>query len=264
MTQIDFSKINCGLKKCSKGTSFIQEINSYVEHLYHIVIQEYNNVNKNSFSLFSFKLSYEPLEINDSINLVLEFFKSIDSSLSESFFNLIYDKEHTKIVFNEKEPSHVYNNNLFLNMKKSTRDISLICHESIHAIYNPKIHKLEESKHVVRLLFNELNSVTFERVLNDKLEIDKDKFLYERFSSDLSKAVFYMFYNWLFKIYLKTNDINMQLIRQQLNSMDDLLLKDIFEDNLVLLLKNVEHNYKYLVKFQVQLSSYILASNCLL
>ncbi|MBE6161732.1 MAG: hypothetical protein E7158_05905 [Firmicutes bacterium] len=253
MTEVNFYKINDGLKECAKGNSFMLETNSYVENLFRIILKNYY-LYKND------KIEYKPLEISESIKKAGMIFKEIDSVLYDSFNNIITDKKHTTITITKNRQSYVDGEKIFLNLTNTSRDIIEIIHESIHKVFNPKIYKIEEVKHIIRLFFNELNSITFERIANDKLDIDKDKFLYERFISDMEKSIFYMFYNFVFKIYLKRGNVNIDIIKEEINNIQDLLLKQIFIENLDDNIVKLEYNSEYLAKFQVQISRYIIAS----
>ena len=246
------------ITKNLKNTKYFLDLNSYVSPLYDIVLKQYDKVD-DSFSMFTNTINYEPLNNNDAFNIVGNKFKKIDISLYNSYLNILYDRQLTKII-NGSNPSFVYGEELFINLKNTTSDVSEIAHEVMHRIFNQKQYNIENTSDVAKIFFVEVNSITFESIINEELSIDKDNFLKERFYSDLSKTIYYKFCIFMYKIIKEKGYIDNDILYSKINELSDDNLKTIFNKHLKVLCKTL-YNRVQRVDFDMLIfSKYIVAS----
>ena len=232
---IFYNKLNLSFRKPKKTMAFILESNSYVAPLHDIMISEYPKVS-DTFELFSSEEKYEPLIQQEAFNIVGNKLRKIDNNLYNTYMNIINDKEKITIIEEEKinektktvDGSSVYGDKMTLYLKNTSFDVSLIAHEIMHVIFNQRIQKMDDSSDIVKLLFSEVNSILFESVINEELELDKDVFLKERFHSDLSKSIYYKFCYFMYTTYLKYGHIDNDVVMRELTAMKDENLKQIF------------------------------------
>lgn len=230
---------------CTQRDFLQREINSYVKKLAEIIIEQYNFIEPQSFKMFSSNIEYKKQNLEDTFKIVSKFFKDINEDLYNSFLNIMYNKDMTKISCVENI-HEVTQGKLYLGFSQTSSDPYILCHEVVHKIFSPK-------KEV-----DEVNSITFEKILNDKYNIDDNKFMMERLSSDLSEAILFLFVEWISKIFLKNNKkVNEKIIKNELEKLDNQLLKFIFEIKINYLLNMIYKNELYR---QVAMARYIIGS----
>ena len=251
--------INTNLKKYLKQRDSLQEeIISYVKKLALIIVEEYPSYKQNNFKMFALDVQYEFQDLNDTFKIVSDFFKEIDLDLYESFLNIIYDDEITKISCNSTL-NGVIQDKLFLSFSQNSSDAYVLCHEAIHKIFNQKKDIKEINKsYVMQMLFDEVNSITFEKIFNDKNDVDFNKFMNERLQSDLSKSILFLFVEWILEVFIKNNEnISEKIIKKELDIFNNKMLKNIFGIKINYLLNMV---YKDELYRQVVMAKYIIGS----
>lgn len=260
-----WKKINENLKDfCEQEDPILNTIpiKNNSKELFDIILRQYNNIDTNTFELFEYDINYEKIDLNDSIKIVADFYKDIDETLYNAFYNIIYDSENTKIRIDSSIESEVVKNKLNLNLHQNSYDIFVLCHESAHRIFQPVISKINKDlinkKTIIQFWFNEINSITLERVLNQKIELDKNKFLYRRLLGDLSRTIVYLFVDWISEVYLKHQKyIDFNILKVEISKIEDETIKNIFYKHIAFLMDVVYNNDVYI---QFYFSKYILAS----
>lgn len=230
-------------------------MDAYVIKLCEIIVEEYAKLGQN-IDLRKNEKGYSFMEINSSIEFVGNFYKNFDESLYDSYNNIIYDPNRTVIKLGNKINSRVKGNSLFLFLEQKTSDIFTICHESAHAIFQPSFGTVISNELVNKLIFSEINSITFERIINEQVE-EKNLMLRQRVIEDFSKALAYIFIDWITNVYKKYTKIDDEIFWFELNSIDNVVLKNAYKKYVGQLMVIVQEGKLY---NQIVYSKYIIAS----
>lgn len=254
--EANWKKINSNLEQYWQNYSNVQKImDAYVIKLCEIIVEEYAKLGQN-IDLRKNEKGYSFMEINSSIEFVGNFYKNFDESLYDSYNNIIYDPNRAVIKLGDKINSRVKGNSLFLFLEQKTSDIFTICHESAHAIFQPSFGTVISNGLVNKLIFSEINSITFERIINEQVE-EKNLMLRQRVIEDFSKALAYIFIDWITNVYKKYTKIDNEIFWFELNSIDNVVLKNAYKKYVGQLMVIVQEGKLY---NQIVYSKYIIAS----
>lgn len=249
--------INENLKMYCKDYNVVQrDMNNNVMKLCEIVLDEYEKMCSSKNLLQQDQSKYDFIDINDSIEIVANFYKGFDDSLYNSFLNVIYDKERTKIKIGDKNDSVDINNTMYLYLGQNISDIFTITHESAHKIFQNFLQEPISIGLINRLTFVEINSITLERLIAKQVD-DNNEFLKARTESDFLKVIVYLFIEWISEIYRKYNIITQDIFRNELHNIKNENMKKAFFQYLPQLLNKVANNELY---GQLLSSRYILGS----
>lgn len=249
--------INENLKMYCKDYNVVQrDMNNNVMKLCEIVLDEYEKMCSSKNLLQQDQSKYDFIDINDSIEIVANFYKGFDDSLYNSFLNVMYDKGRTKIKIGDKNDSVDINNTMYLYLGQNISDIYTITHESAHKIFQNFLQEPISIGLINRLTFVEINSITLERLIAKQVD-DNNEFLKARTESDFLKVIVYLFIEWISEIYRKYNTITQDIFRNELHNIKNENMKKAFFQYLPQLLNKVANNELY---GQLLSSRYILGS----
>ena len=255
--ELKWEVINSNLEMYWKNYYYIQEIiECNVLKLCNIIMTSYAKYGQN-IDLRKTKLEYPFIDINTSIEIVGNFYKSFDESLYNSYRNIIYDKEKTVIELESKEKSYVNNNKLHLCLEQNSSDIFKICHETSHAVFQSKFSQNISESMAYQLMFTEVNSITLEHLIYDYIE-EKNLRSLEIITDDFLKVIFYMFINWIANVYKKNGKIDNNIFWEELNAIENIVVKNAYKKYIGLLVAKVQRNE---INNQLVMSKYIIASS---
>ena len=219
LKKVFYDKINEELPIINGQIDIILYINQYIEPLSKIICNGFSFVDS-KIDVYRFKQQYEPLNGNETFEIISDALSNIDEGLNNSFLNIIRDSENTIITYNGNI-SRVDGTKMILSLKNTTSDITEVTHEVIHRIYNSMPPKIDTIEEILKELFSEVNSITFESIINDSLKIDKNKYIEERMYSDISKSIYYIFIIAIFKTYKKYGIVDNEKLNKELDLLCD-------------------------------------------
>lgn len=250
-----FQKINNNLAAYSSQKYPLDERTwKWILHLCQISIKQFINVEE---YIFKNAIFYEKMNLNDSLNIVANFYKEIDENLYHAFLNQMYNADYTKFQINSTKNNRVRNQCILLDLHENTSDSFCILHEASHKIFQPFFGKKVIDDNRYPLLFSENLPFFLERKFNEKIDIDKNKFLYDRLINLIEASVICLFTEWMLKIYKENNQhINPMILRQEIEKITDPFFRQVVEKKASYLLVNLAKSTIYK---RGSFSKYILA-----
>lgn len=217
--QVNWELINKNLKEFQINYKVVQNfVNPFINPLLDLILEEYQEYGK-SIDIRKSIIDENYVSLEDSIEVVEEFFKDFDMGLYQKFQELLQDKNQVKIALDNKMESRVFNNILYLFLKQNGDDKYTICHEFTHKFF-PYIHNYDDTISTLsRQMVVEINSLTMEKLFNDKEK--NNLFLKNRLISDFNKTISYSFIDWMSQIIKKYGMIDGNIFVKEFNNLEN-------------------------------------------
>ncbi len=191
------------------------------------ILKPINNIVLNQGNEIDFENKYiNIMNVTEAEEISKEFFKSIDNTIFEKFNELINDKQRCDISKNE-EKNMAKDGIMYVQDTNNLKTVYSLCHESIHIISNTF------NKNFYYMLFGEINSLTFERLLNEFLEEnnfkeDNNLLLLERINNYIFLAGACEFIEMVRLLFIKDGFISKENIKLEVDKLPNKKKQYIF------------------------------------